>query len=58
MDAKTRNRKYKLHQKIKTLFRYTSKGKTVYVPYDFANDNPAVQELQSKYNYQIQYSIQ
>lgn len=58
MSTKLLNRKYKLHQKIKGSFRYSSKGKTVFVPHDFENDNTAVKELQSKYNYQIQYSIQ
>ena len=57
MDAKALNRKYKLHQTIKRLFKYTSKGKTVYVPYDYTDDNAAVKELHSTYKYQIQYTI-
>jgi hypothetical protein len=50
-------RKYYLHQKIKHLFRYSSKRKTVFVPHDYDGCNKDLQELQNKYNYQIQYSI-
>lgn len=50
-------RRYYLHQRIKKHFRYSSYNKTIIVPQDYQGNNVAVQELHSKFNYQIQFSI-
>jgi hypothetical protein len=50
-------RKYRLHQKIKELYRYQSSTKTIFVPYDENLQNKYILELQRNYNYQIQLEI-
>lgn len=50
-------RKYRLHQKIKELYRYQSSTKTIFVPYDEDLQNKYILELQKNYNYQIQLEI-
>jgi hypothetical protein len=50
-------RKYRLHQKIKKLYRYQSSTKTIFVPYNEDLRNKDIIELQTKYNYQIQLEI-
>lgn len=57
MTTKERNRRYKLHQKIKGLYRYEAQKKTVFVPHDDNQANPAVNELKTKFNYNIQLEI-
>lgn len=51
------NRRYILHQKIKTLFEYHAKQKLVIIPYDYDLQNEFVIELRDKFRYNIQYSI-
>jgi hypothetical protein len=51
------NRRYKLHQKIKTLFEYHGKQKTVIIPYNYDLQNEFIIELRDKFRYNIQYSI-
>lgn len=50
-------RKYRLHQKIKKLYRYQSATKTIFVPYNEDLQNKDLQELQNAYNYSIQLEI-
>jgi hypothetical protein len=50
-------RKYRLHQKIKKMYRYEYSTKTIFVPYDEDLSNKYIIELQKKYNYQIQLEI-
>lgn len=50
-------RKYRLHQKIKGLYRCQSSIKTIFVPCDDDLQNKYVLELQRNYNYQIQLEI-
>lgn len=50
-------RKYRLHQKIKGLYRFKSSCKTIFVPYDDDLLNKHLLELQNNYNYQIQLEI-
>lgn len=53
------NRKYRLHQKLKKkLIKYSSAKKTVFVPAGKEVDNSDVLELQSKFNYTIQFFIE
>ena len=54
---KSTYRKYRLHQKIKKLYRYQSGTKTVFVPFDDDLQNKYILELQRDYNYQIQLEI-
>ncbi len=56
-DKKSIYRKYRLHQKIKGLFRYQSSTKTIFVPYNDDLQNKFLLELQNNYNYQIQLEI-
>ncbi|MEO6176971.1 MAG: hypothetical protein ABIP27_17595 [Flavobacterium circumlabens] len=51
------NRRYKLHQKIKGLFEYHGKQKTVIIPWNYDLQNEFVIELRDKFRYNIQYSI-
>jgi hypothetical protein len=51
------NRKYKLHQRIKELYRFEPNCKTIFVPFDDDLKNKYVLELQNNYNYQIQLEI-
>ncbi|SNA83219.1 conserved hypothetical protein [Flavobacterium psychrophilum] len=57
MTKKELRRRYKLHQNIKQLFRYSATHKTVYVPHGSHVDNRYIKELQEKFNYQIQFQI-
>lgn len=57
MSTKT-NRKYYLHQKIKHLFRYSSKRKIIIATIEYNGGNKDVEELQSNYNYSVQYIIE
>jgi hypothetical protein len=50
-------RKYRLHQKIKGLYRYQSSAKTIFVPCNEDLQNKYLLELQNNYNYQIQLEI-
>lgn len=54
---KSTYRKYRLHQKIKKLYRYKSGTKMVFVPFDDDLKNKYLLELQRVYNYQIQLEI-
>jgi hypothetical protein len=56
-NKKSIYRKYRLHQKIKGLYRYQSSIKTIFVPYDDDLQNKNILELQRNYNYQIQLEI-
>ena len=52
------NRRYRLHQRVKKLYRYSALEKTIYVPFDQeANEEPVI-ELKNKFNYSIQTEIQ
>ncbi|MBL7868853.1 MAG: hypothetical protein JNM71_12635 [Flavobacterium lindanitolerans] len=57
MTQKEKNRRYKLHQKIKAKYRYEAQKKTVYVPHDDDLDNKDLKELTTKFNYNIQFEI-
>lgn len=55
--TKETNRRYRLHQKIKTAFRYSAAKRTVYVPLDMAEMPPSVQELKNRFHYAVQTEI-
>lgn len=57
MTQKERNRRYKLHQKIKGKYRYEAQKKTVYVPHDDDLENKDLNELKTKFHYNIQLEI-
>jgi hypothetical protein len=58
MRTKAQNRRYRLHQKLsKAGLRYHSKGKTIYVPWDFDITSSDMQELQIQFGYQVQFEI-
>lgn len=54
---KSTYRKYRLHQKIKKMYRYQSSTKTIFVPYTDDLQNKYILELQRNYDYQIQLEI-
>jgi hypothetical protein len=56
-DKKSIYRKYRLHQKIKGLYRYQYITKTIFVPCNDDLQNKYLLELQNNYNYQIQLEI-
>jgi hypothetical protein len=56
-DKKSIYRKYRLHQKIKKMYRYQYNTKTIFVPYDEDLQNKYILELQRNYDYQIQLEI-
>lgn len=55
MDNK--NKRYRLHQKIKNLYRYCPYKRTIYVSYNEAAISKYALELKENYNYSIQYEI-
>jgi hypothetical protein len=55
---KSNRRRYRLHQHVKKIYRYSSQNKTIYIPFNGCLNNRFVQELKDKYNYQIQLEIQ
>lgn len=57
MTKSERNRRYRLHQKIKKLYKYSPGQKTIYVAYSEELQNPDVAELCNNYNYPVQYII-
>ena len=52
------NRRYRLHQRIKNLYRYSAINKTIYVPFDKEVSEEPVIELKTKFNYSVQVEIQ
>jgi hypothetical protein len=57
IDKKKLYRKYRLHQKIKGLYRFKPSCKIIFVPFDDDLQNKYLNELQTSYNYQIQLEI-
>ncbi|RUT67758.1 hypothetical protein D0817_24660 [Flavobacterium cupreum] len=56
-DNKKTNRRYRLHRKIKGLYRFQVRQKIIYVPDSDDMTNKALRELHEKFNYQIQFEI-
>lgn len=55
--GKEENRRYKLHQRIKSKCRYIASQKKVYVPHDYDINDKDFNELKNKFNYNIQLEI-
>ena len=56
-SQKSTYRRYRLHQKIKEMYRYQSSTKTVFLSCDEDLQNKYVLALQRDYNYTIQLEI-
>ncbi len=56
-DKKKTNRRYRLHRKIKGIYRFSVRQKTIFVPDLDYMTNKALVELHEKFNYQIQFEI-
>jgi hypothetical protein len=57
IDKKKKYRIYRLHQKIKGVYRFDIKEKTIYVPDLEKVTNKYIIELSEKFNYSIQFEI-
>lgn len=57
MRTKKDNRRYYLHQKIKTSVRYNPRKKLIEIPVGTEISNDGVSELSKNYNYSIQTYI-
>ncbi|SHM72340.1 hypothetical protein SAMN05444484_108243 [Flavobacterium chilense] len=56
-EKKKQNRRYRLHRKIKELYRYQSSSKIIYVPSTDDLTNKDLRELYENHNYSIQFEI-
>lgn len=50
-------KRYRLHQKIKGIYRYQAISKTIYVPSTDDLTNKYLRELYENHNYSIQFEI-
>jgi hypothetical protein len=56
-DKKKKYRRYRLHRKIKGVYRYEFRSKIIYVPNTDDLTNKYLRELYENYNYSIQFEI-
>lgn len=57
IDKKKKYRRYRLHRKIKSIYRFSTRSKIIYVPSSDDLTNKYLRELYDNYNYSIQFEI-